>query len=349
MRALLDLMIKDMENSVDLFKPTNFWEKGITDILHDLKADQDFENFRSHRSANSMYVPIYDHSVYKKHRKLIDKLFKVNYSNKPKPAIEGIFGLFSGYNTAKSDYRTFLATNKHTYPYLSELSESLIGNPVDFYNFNVKNYSRSFLNYLLGLNFLKNNVNTDNIKTVLEIGGGYGTLGEILLKSSPDIFYVNIDIPPVAAVSTFYLSKIFGEENVLSYEDSRNLEIIDIEELRKKYKCIVLCPWQIDKLKGEFDLFVNFMSFQEMEPHIVRNYISIVEKHTSQYILLRNSQSGKNLAKGKNDIGVLEPTATEDMYKMFKEFSLVNKDSMVYGQHTKDFVSEIACLSRANK
>lgn len=68
--------------------------------------------------------------------------------------IEGIFGLF-GYNTAKSDYRTFLATDKDTYPYLSGLSESLIGSPVDYYNFNGKNYSRSFLNYLLGLNFLK--------------------------------------------------------------------------------------------------------------------------------------------------------------------------------------------------
>lgn len=346
MRAQLDLMIKDMENSVDLFKPTNFWEKGILEILNDLKTDQDFSNFRSHKSAKTMYVPIYDHSVYKKHRTLIDRLFRVSYNKQPKPSIEGMFGLFSGYNTAKADYRTFLATDKDSFPHVSDLSESLVGNPIDYYQFNSKNYSRSFLNYLLGINFLKNNVKTDQIKSVLEIGGGYGTLGEILLKSSSDIFYLNIDIPPVAAVSTYYLSKVFGEENVLSYKDSRNLEVIDVEALKSKYKCVVICPWQLDKLKGNFDLFVNFMSFQEMEPEIIRNYISIVEKHTSQYILLRNSQSGKNLAKNENDIGVLEPTHTEDMYKMFHEFSLVKKDSLVYGQHTNNFISEIACLSR---
>jgi len=346
MKALLDLMIKDMENSVDFFKPTNFWKNGLISILDDLKTDADFSNFRQHKSATYMYVPTYDHSIYKKHRKLIDKLFRVDYINKPKPAIEGLFGTLSGFNIAKSDYRTFRATDKNSFPYLSNLSESLIGKPIDYYNFNSQNYSRSFLNYLLGLNFLKNTVNTENIRTVLEIGGGYGTLGEIVLKSSSDFFYVNVDIPPVAAVSSYYLSEVFGKENVLLYDESRNLDVIDIEALKKKYKCIVLCPWQLPKLKGTFDLFVNFLSFQEMEPHIVENYISIAEKLTSKYVLLRNSQSGKIVSKSGSDIGVIEQTKTENMYKMFKAFSLVQKDHVVYGQHSNNFVSEIACLSK---
>lgn len=348
MKALLDIMLSDMESSDNLFKPTNFWSKGMLRILNDLKKDEDFLNFRRHKSANFMYVPVYDHRFYKKYKNLFDLILRLNYTNKPKPNIEGLIGCLSGYNKAKSDYRIFKATNKDCFPYISEVSESLIGHPLDFYNFESKNYSRSFLNYLLGLNFLKNNVDTKDIKTVFEIGGGYGTLGEILLKSSSDIFYLNIDIPPVAAVSTFYLTKVFGAENVLSYEESKNMEVIDINKLKEKYKCAVICPWQLPKLKGEFDLFVNFISFQEMEPHIVNNYISIVEKHTSKYVLLRNSKSGKRVSKRDTEIGVNQPTTTDSMYEMFKEFSLVCKDHLVYGQYSSGFISEVACLSKNN-
>ena len=30
--------------------------------------------------------------------------------------------------------------------------------------------------------------------------------------------------------------------------------------------------WEIENLVGDIDLFVNFISFQEMEPQIVKNY-----------------------------------------------------------------------------
>ena len=52
MKELLDLMIKDMNESDELFKPTNFWTKGIKGILSDLNNDEDFLKFRQHKSAN---------------------------------------------------------------------------------------------------------------------------------------------------------------------------------------------------------------------------------------------------------------------------------------------------------
>ncbi len=346
MKELLEFMLKDMDNANELFKPTNFWTNGIKWILNDLKNDEDLSKFRQHKSSTSMYVPIYEHSLYKKHKKIINKIFRVKYDNKPKPEIEGFFGTLSGYNKAKSDYRVFLATDKDVHPKVSSVSESNVGNPTDYYNFDSKNYSCSFLNYLLGINFLKNNVETKNLKSVFEIGGGYGTLGEILLKSDENIFYLNVDIPPVSAVSTYYLSEVFGEENILSYNDSRVMEIIDIDEIKKKYKAAVLCPWQLPKLKGSFDLFVNFMSFQEMEPHIVKNYISIAEKHTNSYVLLRNSKHGKRIASNENSIGVINPLETNTMLEMFNDFSLVKSDYTVYGQYSKNFKSEILCLKK---
>lgn len=346
MKSLIDLMLTDMNSSEEFFKPTNFWDKGLTSILNDLKTDDDFKNFRSHKSARYMYVPTYEHSLYKKHRNLFNKLFKVKHKNTHIPPIEGFFGTLSGYNYAKSDYRVFLATDKNCSPKVSKIEESTIGNPIEYFNFDNKNYSKPFLNYLLGINFLKNNCNTENIKTVLEIGGGYGTLGEILLKSSPDMFYLNIDIPPVAAVSSYYLTELFGADKVLTYEKSRTLETIDIDEIKSKYRCAVICPWQLPKVKGSFELFVNFMSFQEMEPEIVKNYIKYVEKLTTNYVLLRNSKFGKRIANDENNIGVIKPTTTDMMYDMFENFSLLCKDSEVYGHYGHNFVSEIALLSK---
>ena len=339
-------MIKDMDSSDELFKPTNFWTQGIKNILNDLKSDKDFSNFRNHKSAVAMYVPVYEHGLYKKHRKYIDRIFGVRYNNEPKPEVEGIFGTLSGYNLAKSDYRVFRGTDTDIHPKVSNVSESKVGNPVDYYCFESKFYSRSFLNYLMGINFLKRCVDTQKVKSVFEIGGGYGTLGEIILKSDQDAFYLNVDIPPVSAVSTFYLSQVFGEKNILSYTESRDLDIIDIDEIKKKYKAAVLCPWQLPKLEGKFELFVNFMSFQEMEPHIVKNYVSIAEKHTNSYVLTRNSRSGKKTASNNKSIGVINPLKTDSLYEMFENFSLVKKDYLVFGQYAKSFQSEVACLKR---
>jgi putative sugar O-methyltransferase len=346
MKELLDVMLKDMAISDESFKPTNFWSTGMKSILSDLNNPENLKKFRQLKSSTDMFVPTYEHSLYKKHRKIIDTVFGVDYTNQTKPEKDGLFGTLSGYNIAKSDHRVFVATDSDAQPKVTHVSESRGGEPLEQYSFDSKNYSRSFFNYLLGVNFLKNNVDTSQLKSVFEIGGGFGTLGEILLKADEDFFYLNVDIPPVSAVSTHYLSEVFGAENVLSYKDSRELDVIDIDELKKKYKCVILCPWQLPKLKGTVDLFVNFMSFQEMEPHIVANYVSYAEKHTDSYVLIRNSRHGKSVAQGSNKIGVKDPTKANDMYQMFKQFSLVKKDHMAFGQYANDFVSEIACLSK---
>ncbi|MCK5679861.1 putative sugar O-methyltransferase [bacterium] len=81
-------------------------------------------------------------------------------------------------------------------PKLDKVSESQVGNPTQQFDFEGNLYSRSLLNYLRGLVYLKSLVETGTINSVLEIGGGYGTLGEIFLKSDFDrYFYVNVDIP----------------------------------------------------------------------------------------------------------------------------------------------------------
>lgn len=69
---------------------------------------------------------------------------------------------------------------------LQHVRESEIGKPAQQHIFNGKKCSRSMLNYLRGLTYLKKLVDICEIKRVLEICGGYGTLGEILIKDEFD-------------------------------------------------------------------------------------------------------------------------------------------------------------------
>ena len=73
-----------------------------------------------------------------------------------------------------------LSDIKHKKPYLYKFTESKFGNPVEHFRFNGKYFSRSALNYLKGISFLK--IKTKNFvpKIILEIGGGFGTLGKYI-------------------------------------------------------------------------------------------------------------------------------------------------------------------------
>ena len=139
---------------------------------------------------------------------------------------------------------------------------------------------------------------TSDIHTVLEIGGGYGTLGEILLSDQRNnCFYIAVDIVPTAFISTYYLQQLFGENNVGDYGVLREENVLEIDTLRDRYKAVVLNSWQLPKLKGKIDLFVNFISFQEMEPEVVKNYLENVYRLGAKFVLLRNIREGKKKAK----------------------------------------------------
>ena len=64
---------------------------------------------------------------------------------------------FNGHFHALSDYRTFKASNSDVDKFnILEFSESGNGNPIEHFEFENRYFSRSSLNYLLGVSFLKN-------------------------------------------------------------------------------------------------------------------------------------------------------------------------------------------------
>jgi putative sugar O-methyltransferase len=253
---------------------------------------------------------------------------------------------FDGSRKAREDYRLFRAADPASGMNL-DVSESEVGGGERF-EFDGSRYSRSFLNYLRALTYLKKLADTEALSSILEIGGGYGTLGEILLKSRPHGLYVNVDIPPVAAVSSWYLKQVFGEDAVLGFAQSRQMKTLDLDALRNSFRAVVVCPWQLPALRGNVDLFANFMSFQEMEPEVVANYAALVQPLTRSYVLLRNSVEGKKVAARPGEVGVLKPTTTDATIGAFDQFRLLGRDSAVFGDENRrsGFRSQVLCMQR---
>jgi len=345
---LLNLMLKDMQIQNNLYKPTSFWENASNRIIKDFEKNR-VEDFRYTRITRGLFVPGYtdpDYLVDKsKYDYIIDDFQKVVSD---KRLITRFQRLLNGNSSALNDFRVLKASNINKAPYTSRVSESKVGNPIEQHIFENRNFSRSFLNYLLGLNFLKQNVDTSNIKTVMEIGGGFGTLGEILLGDERNqIFYINADIPPVGFISSYYLQKVFGKDSIATYEDTKDFDILNIDDLKQKYKALNLCSWQIPKLQGKIDLFVNFISFQEMEPDVVQNYCNYIDKLEPQYILLRNMLEGKKKNNKNYKTGVIEPILGNDYDKFLPNYKLISTDSTIFGFVTEDgFHSQLRIYCR---
>lgn len=345
---LLNLMANDMSLQSTLYKPTTFWEHASEVIIKELE-ENNIENFRNLSVTRSFFVPGYTAVEYLdnplKYNKTIDEFDQIVGDQRFVIRLQRVF---NGYTSAFNDYRVLKASNINKSPYTDIVSESKIGNPKEHATIDNKNFSRSFLNYLLGLNFLKQNVDTSKIKTVMEIGGGFGTLGEILLKDERnDIFYINADIPPVSFISSYYLQEVFGKESVATYEDLRDSEELNISDLKKKYRALNICSWQVPKLKGKIDLFVNFISFQEMEPDVVENYCKYVDKLEPKYILLRNMEEGKREKSEIHKVGVDKAILGDDYDTFFPNYKFVAQDSEVFGFVTEDgFHSQLRVYKR---
>ncbi|NQT71706.1 MAG: putative sugar O-methyltransferase [Chloroflexi bacterium] len=343
----LELALEDMLTQNELYRPTVFWDEASSSIVSDLRT-YGVERFRSLPSALNFFVPTYGMPGSSFTKVMFDGLLawlRREFPQKAKPCL-ALDQFLSGNMAALADYRVLLgADDLRRQPYLHTFSESTVGEPVEQFKFDGRRFSRSSFNYLLGLAMLKKHLDGDVLRTVMEIGGGFGTLGEVLSAGGINALrYIDIDIPPTSFVAQHYLNAVLGSDNVGAYEETRDQVSIYVNSLPQ---ATVLCSWQIEKLQGKVDLFVNFMSFQEMEPHIVENYLDHVGRFGTRWVLLRNIREGKQVRKWNSSVGVNNPILTNDYLAMLPGYELVERNVLPFGYRTVDgYHSELLLMRR---
>jgi putative sugar O-methyltransferase len=342
---LLEAMWADMAGQPELYRPTEFWSAASDKIAADLRAGG-FENFRRLESTRNFFVPSYGPPGNMLSLEDVAQLEAVILQTAPRGSKkhETLMEMISGRAWALSDYRVYLAGDRpEITPDLSAVSESTTGNPPDTFEVEGRRFSRSMLNYLHGLVFIKQVLGDAGIRSVLEIGGGFGTLGEILHRSGGGYAYVDVDIPPTSAVASYYLSQLDGMD-LVDYELTRGVDSIPVPESGRQ---MVICPWQLPRLVGQIDLVWNYISFQEMEPDVVRFYLEQGRRLGARYVLLRNLREGKQKRTATSAVGVKQPILGSDYDAFLPGYRLAATNVLPFGYRTIDgFHSELRLYVR---
>lgn len=339
---LTERTLEEIKGVEAIYRPTSFWEPALAQLLGDM-AERGLENFKSWPIAKVWFYPRYGHGF---GNATIDATYKRAKEVNPSTNKGWLAGLLSGGQEASRDFDVVrLAWDQQRWPFdLEGHGESRLGSPLQYYKLTggEHGWTRPYLNYLLCLAALSRHIDTAPT-AVLEIGGGFGVLGEILLSRDPAVRYVNLDIPPLVTVSSYYLKTLFGDR-VRTYDAA----LAEAGELNLDTSA-VLPNWRIRDVRGDFDVFVNSFSFQEMEPDVVEHYIDAVAEIGVKHVVSLNSRNGKPTADQRGDRhwgGVSEPVTSQSIIDL-----LTARGYQLQGRYNTPLIrsaAELVVLSRSN-
>ena len=214
--------LAQMQRQDSIYQPTAFWATASKRIIDELQTNG-VEKFRQLPSTLNYFVPNYGIPTSGLNREQMEIMSEILNQKFP-TAIKAHLAFnhwVSGQQSALAEYRTLLASeNDHSLPNLSTFSESNVGHPQEQWEWNSQRFSRSSLNYLLGLSFLKKYLHGDVPRKLLEIGGGFGTLGEIWSQAGiSDWQYIDIDIPPTQFCADYYLREVLGSNKFTGFDE----------------------------------------------------------------------------------------------------------------------------------
>jgi len=160
---------------------------------------------------------------------------------------------------------------------LEKIEEPKIGNPPRIYLRN-KLISQDLANSVIEFRSIMQAIpDKKYIKTICELGGGYGRDAFVFLSMLPGIKYINIDIPPALYVAERYLSDIFPEKKIFKFRKFDNF--CEIKEEFEKADILFFIPSQIESIPDEkIDLLINISSLHEMRPEQVQYYFKQFER-----------------------------------------------------------------------
>ena len=290
-----------------IYSPTIFWEKLIKKNFN-LIIKGDIKNFRNLNAGFVGFAPYFSElKRYKVKQNFINNINKLIENSKIKPKGRKkisflINSVLTGFERANTQYKLLLTDDIE--PKFHEFNESKVGNPTEQFRFNKKFFSASSLNYLNGLLFLKKYIKSFDNKIIMEIGGGFGSVGEILYKLKINNFkYINLDLPPLNIVSEYYL------ENSCK-------EIIGNHFLYKKKEKI----------------FINKMRKLNCLPNFDIDKPSIVnEKKSSAKVSLEQSFVEEDLKnKNEEEEQIIQGSEITTVWSMAKAIKGNNDDVSIY-------------------
>ncbi len=176
--------------------------------------------------------------------------------------------------------------------YLNRLEEPTEGNPLTIIA-DGKRVSQDLANSLIEYYAMSEVVPFKNMKTVLEIGGGYGRNAFVLASLNPNMRIVMVDILPALYIAQRYLSSIFSDRKIFRARQFTSFK--DVAKEMKAADIVFLLPHQLALLPDNYiDLTINISSFGEMGLEQIKWYFKEIDRITNQYFYMKQWDVSKN-------------------------------------------------------
>lgn len=209
-----------------------------------------------------------------------------------------------------------------------EIETSDYGSPTDLFQIEGRNYTMQFLSYYSRLCYFNGIAEIKGNEIIVELGSGSCFQIEILKKIYPDLTVLCFDLPYILLLGENYLCNAIGEDVIVKSNETIKWESLDKIE---KGKVHMIGNWKFPLLKNfRFDIFWNAASFGEMEPHIVKNYLSYI-LGSCDLIYLLQARKGK---ESTIEEGVVTPIKFEDYDLMLQNYKLLD-ESDAFQAHRK--------------
>jgi putative sugar O-methyltransferase len=131
--------------------------------------------------------------------------------------------------------------------------------------------------------------------TVIELGGGYGRLGWVLLSAIAGIRYIAVDIAPALAVAQTYLTSLFPNMSVARFRRGTDGLADEIAGARMAF----ITPNQLEAMPPlGADLFINISSLHEMRPDQIAHYLDVIGRQTRGVFYMKQWRDWTNPADG---------------------------------------------------
>ena len=347
-KDLLNLMMADNKSAPPIFQPTNYWQNYENILIPELNS-KGLRDFRRRKnsvlssfgatdllpiSTHLEHLPVWgrDPLVVRAANRLLrirrlHKLYRFISRAMTGASLEDVRLLH--YELARG-----LGTGFNAVP-VSQLEASIVGNPEDVFSVDGKMYTTSILYYYIQYAYCSQYMNFDDVQTVMELGSGVGKQIEVIKKLHPEVCFLVFDIAPQLYVCEQYLSTLFPG-SVVPYRQTREMTSLPDDRAGKIF---IFGNWKLADIDNlSYDLFINSASFQEMEPHVVLNYLDYVDRQATRFVFLHQMMEGKNRAETPGEAGVLEPTTLAHYKKGLRHFNLVNRSkSLLLAQMTAPY------------
>jgi len=160
---------------------------------------------------------------------------------------------------------------------MAQLTEPDEGNPPAV-ELNGRKISQDLANSVLEYDSVFQGLPTpEAIRTIIELGGGYGRTAYAFLKLIPSVRYVMVDIPPALYIAERYITGQFHEKRVFPYRSFRNFS--DVADEFNRAQIAFLMPDQLSLLPDRSaDLFLAIDCLHEMRPEQIKRYYDTVDR-----------------------------------------------------------------------